>query len=251
MNTPIFHQIEGYIQTLHLVEYPDRLLLLDGGCRCDAPEVFRFIQDKLNRPISDLKLVVITHAHPDHIGGREIYQDHGISVASTKENLDFYKGFDGFLTYCIDCILTYFVAYKRKKGWKNIFFSRKIHFDHSLNIGDDLPFFSDWTILSSPGHTLSDISVYHSDSSTIYVADCLISSRQGFFHPYPILDPQQYKETLRTLASMNIKRFLLAHQGEHSISTEMIQEVIDGTPDTPRNHINSIRKRLLRYRPFS
>ena len=60
------HSIPGIISTIFLVEYPHKLLLLDAGCASDVPRVHDFIVHRLQRPFTDLKLVVATHAHPDH-----------------------------------------------------------------------------------------------------------------------------------------------------------------------------------------
>jgi len=62
------HQIQGYIQSIYLAEYPHKLLLLDGACRADVETISYFITGSLKRPLSHLKLVVSTHMHPDHAG---------------------------------------------------------------------------------------------------------------------------------------------------------------------------------------
>ena len=62
------HTIKGYIQDMYLVEYPDRLLLLDGACRADIPHLKAFIETGLMRDFADLHTVVVTHMHPDHAG---------------------------------------------------------------------------------------------------------------------------------------------------------------------------------------
>lgn len=62
------HTIKGYIQDIYLVEYPDKLLLLDGACRADIPHLKAFIEIELMRDFADLHTVVVTHMHPDHAG---------------------------------------------------------------------------------------------------------------------------------------------------------------------------------------
>lgn len=69
------HRIQGYIQTMYLAEYPDKLMLLDGASRADIPHLEDFIEHQLHRPFSDLKLVVVTHMHPDHAGGAHRLRD--------------------------------------------------------------------------------------------------------------------------------------------------------------------------------
>ena len=122
------HTIEGYIQSLFLVEYPEKLLLLDSGCRSDVPVVHQFIEEELGRSIRDLALVVVTHAHPDHSGGAHYYQQrYGIPIAGTHEMNDWYKGISGIFTQFVDIFLTHYVAYKKKKSLQNIWFPRFIN----------------------------------------------------------------------------------------------------------------------------
>ena len=54
-------RLDGYIQSSYLAVYPDKLMLLDGGCRPDVALVLDYIKDTLKRPITDLKAVSYTH----------------------------------------------------------------------------------------------------------------------------------------------------------------------------------------------
>lgn len=58
-------RLDGYIQSTYLAVYPDKIMLLDGGCRPDVAMVLDYIKTILQRPITDLKVVVVTHMHPD------------------------------------------------------------------------------------------------------------------------------------------------------------------------------------------
>ncbi|MGO3083055.1 MAG: MBL fold metallo-hydrolase, partial [Psychrobacter celer] len=54
-------RLDGYIQSIYLAVYANKLLLLDGCCRADVPMVLAYITDTLQRPISQLKVVMVTH----------------------------------------------------------------------------------------------------------------------------------------------------------------------------------------------
>ena len=62
------HIIQGYIQHIHLIEYDHGCLMLDGGCRADLATIQDFFITTLKRPVTDLKVVMVTHLHPDHAG---------------------------------------------------------------------------------------------------------------------------------------------------------------------------------------
>lgn len=245
------HQIRGYIQSMYLVEYDHGLLLLDSGCRCDVPIVKEFITQKLNRSWQDLKLVVATHAHPDHSGGAFYYQQAGVKIAGPKKLNHWYRGPRGVVVYIIDIILTYMVAMKVRRGekLKKILFPRKIHFDYHVKEGDSLPGFPDWQVLECPGHTACDISLWHSATALAYTADNIIAKKKEYVPPYPINFPKKYIRTLRRYQTLGIEHFLLAHYDKHKLTIQQLDQLIAKAPDNYRSHSNTlpiIFTRLLR-----
>jgi len=122
------HHLTGYIQSIYLVEYPKGLLLLDGCCRADVSMIREFIEEKLQRPLSDLKTLVVTHMHPDHAGAaHKLRQLTGCVIVSADKPQQWYRGLNGLLMHWIDMALTVFVARKLKKPWKNVLYNRKLN----------------------------------------------------------------------------------------------------------------------------
>ena len=238
------HAIDGYIETLYLVEYPTKLLLLDGGCRCDADVVVEYIAT-LGRSITELKLVVITHHHPDHSGAAPILQkQYGIPIAALPIINKWYVGLNGWLTQKTDIFLTYYVARKKKKRFKHLRFPRMINIDFPLTDGASIPLFEDWQLLCTPGHTTVDTSIYHCKESIAYVADLLIGFGTRYSMPYPISDPVHYRQSLSTIKELNLKHILLAHHGAHSIPSDIFDSIINQVSNRPKNHVNSIKYQL-------
>lgn len=246
IETPNFniHAIDGYIETLYLVIYPDKILLLDGGCRCDVDSILSYFQH-LERPISDLKLMIVTHPHPDHSAAAPLLQhQYGIPIASLPSVNNWYLGWRGWITQQTDIFLTYYVARKKKKPFKRLSFPRIIKIDYPLCDSNALPFFEDWQIISTPGHTTMDASLYNKDASIAYVADLLIGLKKRYSTPYPISDPIRYRQSLHFIKSLNPQHILLAHHGRHSITQDTWDTLIDKVSNTPKNHLNYIRKWL-------
>ena len=82
-------RLDGYIQNTYLAIYPDKLLLLDGCCRADVPMVLDYIKNTLHRPITDLKVVVVTHMHPDFVSegmGLSTEQSHEFNEVQQQVN---------------------------------------------------------------------------------------------------------------------------------------------------------------------
>lgn len=246
------HQISGYIAKLYLVEYDHGLLLLDSGCSCDVPLVKSFIENELKRPFKDLKLVCVSHAHPDHSGGASFYQRAGIPIAGKKECNSWYQGLSGFLAYLIDIFLTYYVAkrVRKERVYQNVLFPRKLTFDYFLEESKPLPFFKDWITLETSGHTSTDCSFYHQKSSTAYVADNLIFTSRGLIPPYPLFDPIAYRNSLSRYQTEKISTFLMAHYGKRELTAENIEKVKERASKKPRTHRTMIPKMILRKISF-
>lgn len=242
------HQIKGYIQSLYLVEYPDSLLLLDSGCYCDFPIVEDFITNNLKREFSDLKLVLISHTHPDHAGGAWRFKRAGINIAF-KERMDhWYLGRRGFKNYWIDILLTWYVAKKMKRPFKNIFFKRRIDADFFLNDGTSVPGFPEWLCLDAPGHTDSDMTFYHRESSTAYVGDNIIKLRNKYIIPHPVSFPKLYRNSLEMYLNQGIQKFLLAHGGETCISKEELGDLINRVPNTAIDNSDILRQLIGNFK---
>lgn len=234
------HQIEGYIQCIYLIEYPHGLLLLDGCCKCDVPIVENFIVKNLNRPITDLKTVVVTHMHPDHAGGAHKFrQISGCTIASAKKNKHWYHGVNGILMHWIDVVLAMYVGRRLKRGIRNVFYSRKLTPDVKLAEGDHLPHFDEWAVLETPGHTDRCLSIYHQARSTVYVADLIIKLRSKFISPFPIFHPNKYRNSLLRIKQLSPQVIMLAHSGQLSMNDQDYDEMIKNAPNVPKTPLRA------------
>jgi glyoxylase-like metal-dependent hydrolase (beta-lactamase superfamily II) len=235
------HTLPGYIQSMYLVEYPDKLMLMDSGCRCDVTVVKNFIERELKRPFTDLKLVVVTHAHPDHYGGAHLFKKHyNIPVAAADGINCWYRGISGKIVYAVDILLTYLVAIKSGKKIKNIFYPTKMNLDFELKDEEKISNFEDWKVLLTPGHTGLDVTIYHEKESMAYIADNMVKSKNNIYRPYPIVFPEKYKLSLKKYLDLKIENFMMAHYGIQQIPHERIQDLIDTAPDVPRVHSNTL-----------
>lgn len=225
------HRLQGYIQQIYLVEYPDKLLLLDGCCRCDVRMVRHFIENDLSRKISDLKLVLVTHMHPDHGGGAHIFRRiSGCSIASADQRKQWYGGIRGFFQYFIDIFLGHLMARRMGKPKTNLWYWPYLRPDIRLRHGEALPDFPEWCVYETPGHTDRDLSAYHAHSGTVYVADLILRLKSGFAQPLGITNTKQYIASLKFVHSLNAQKFLLAHGGEAVLNDADFERLVFTTP---------------------
>jgi len=240
------HKINGYISSLYMVENKDGFFLLDAGCSCDFWEVKAFLE-KQGKGLKDLKLVVVTHMHPDHSGAVKHFKREGIPIASTEGARKWYRGIGGFLQHKVDTYLARFSAKRKGSSIKPVGYWRKFDPDIMLSDGQSLPFFDDWKVIFTPGHTLYDISLYNEKEKIIYIADVVLKIDEKFVLPFPVVFPEIMKKTLEKIANLDLKKVLLAHGGEVDVETENFKQVL---LDLRENVDGKIRPEFRIFYPF-
>jgi glyoxylase-like metal-dependent hydrolase (beta-lactamase superfamily II) len=228
------HQLKGYIQSIYLVEYPQQLLLLDGCSRADISMLQQFITGDLSRPFSDLKLIVVTHMHPDHAGAaHKLRKITGCKIASANMPKQWYTGLSGRFSHLVDIALTTWVASRIGKARKNLWYSPHLKIDYALTDQDTLPGFDDWCVLLTTGHTDRDLSVLHLASKRIYVADLLVKVKDRFIPPIPVNYPQQYRASILKVQALQPASIMLAHGGEVQLAERDFAHVLTVAPRKP------------------
>ncbi len=208
------HQIEGYIATLYLLEYRDKVLLLDGGARQDAARIKNFFEQVLHRPLSDLKLMLVSHMHPDHAGGAPFLRRHAAIPIAAHYDIDrWYRGASGAVQHIVDTVLGHYSARQQFGKLERAWYPRRLKPDFLLHDQDRLPLFSDWTAYQAPGHTLYDMVFYHPQEKLLYVGDLIIRVGDKIVLPFPTLFPELMTASLRHMAELPVRKLLLAHGG--------------------------------------
>ncbi|MDK1290368.1 MBL fold metallo-hydrolase [Pseudoalteromonas umbrosa] len=245
------HFIDGYIQQIYLVEYPDKLLLLDGCTRADVDLVCDFISNVLLRSLGDLKLIVVTHMHPDHAGGAHLLKKRtSAKIATAKVDGHWYSGIDGILMHWSDIFLALWVAGRKNKARKNLWYSRKLNADYYLSDNDYLPEFPQWQVLHTPGHTDRDLSLYHHDTQRLYVADLLVKVKGQLVPPYPVFYPNRYRNSLQRIREIKPTHVILAHQGELPFSDINFDHLDQLAPKVPVTHWRSVKAKTKKALGF-
>jgi glyoxylase-like metal-dependent hydrolase (beta-lactamase superfamily II) len=241
------HQLEGHIQSILLVEYPDKLLLLDGCCRSDIPLLKHFITKTLLRPFDDLTLVVVTHMHPDHAGAADkLRKLTGCKIAAANVSGQWYSGIDGRLMHLTDLLLAKWVAKRMNKSFNNMWYSSQLIADYKIDDGEALPDFSEWIALYTQGHTDRDLSLHHLPSNRIYVADLIVKVKNKLIPPFPIFYPNRYRESLHKIRALSPNTLILAHGGEICLTESDFNVLLEQAPKVPKTHWRSVKGKLKR-----
>jgi glyoxylase-like metal-dependent hydrolase (beta-lactamase superfamily II) len=206
------HLIEGYIQTIPLIEQDGRLLLFDSGCSNDVKRIKQYCEQVLGRSPTDIALAAVTHVHPDHGGGAVcLRKKFGIPIAAHRDVDRWYRGLGGFLQQQLDCYLATLVAFRNRRRLEPVFYSRRIDPDYLLEDGHDLPFFPEWKVLHVPGHIAHDLAFYHENERILYLADLICDVKGKLQLPLPIAFPKKMAESYDKLGSTQAQIILRAH----------------------------------------
>lgn len=240
------HKLNGYIQHIYLAEHAQGLVLLDGCSRADVSMLCHYIEQDLGRPLSDLKVIVVTHMHPDHAGGAHVLRRlTGALIAAHPKARRWYAGVLGRTAHLIDVGLTWWVAKRLGKPRKHIWYNPLLNPDVILLDEQPLPFFADWQVIFTPGHTDHDLSLFHRPSGCIYVADLIVQVKRRLVPPYPVCHPNQYKQSLRRVQHLGASRLLCAHVPEMQVADLDFDAIIQQAPLLPKNHWHSTRNRIF------
>lgn len=215
------HEINGHIQSSYIIEYQDKILLADCATKADLLKIEHFIYQELGRKMEDIKLAVVSHMHPDHAGLASILQEkYNIPIIAHPSANKWYGGFFGELQHFIDVLLAWYVSIKMKNPPKRMWYPSGLKPDYITKDGEKLPFFNDWQIIYTPGHTSHDISLYHKQSKTIYLADVVLKINNKFLLPMPVTLPKLMEKTLSKLLKLDIENLLLAHGSQVIINNK-------------------------------
>lgn len=206
------HELEGYIENLHIIEYEQGMLLVDSGCASDVRRIEKYCEKVIKRPMTDIKLIIVTHLHPDHAGGAvKLRAKYNIPIAAYKDLDNWYRGFGGLLQHKVDCYLATVVAYKNRRKIKRIYYKRMIEPDFKLEDGCVLPGFPDWQVLHVPGHTLYDLVTYNAKEQMLFVADLICDVKGKPRLPIPILFRDKMVKSFERLANLPIRILFRSH----------------------------------------
>jgi glyoxylase-like metal-dependent hydrolase (beta-lactamase superfamily II) len=214
------HQLKGHIQSIYLVEYPEKLLLLDGCCRADISMLKQFVTGDLGRPFTDLKLIVVTHMHPDHaVAAHKLRKITGCEIASAKMPNHWYKGLSGRLSHLVDIALATGVASRMGKARKNLWYSAHLRIDYGLTDQDTVPGFDDWYVLMTSGHTDP---------------------------PIPVNFPEQYRASIIKVQALQPASLMLAHGGEVKLTEQDYAHLLTVAPRKPFTVWTAVKNKLKR-----
>ena len=218
---PGIHRLSGGVSNFYLVEQSRGLTLVDAGTPGDWRLFLRAL-DGLGRRLDDLDAVVLTHAHPDHVGFAErarregpasvwVHNDdaavtRGAKIGKSDAGLGKYLARTEFYRTMI--------SLSRRKGAKIVPVLEVSSFadGHVLDVPGKP------RAVHTPGHTPGNAALYFQDQDLVISGDTLITHNPltGRTGPQIMpsgfnLDTRQALDSLSALEHLNAEIILPGH----------------------------------------
>ena len=187
------YQLPNSFVNMYLILEPDGLTLIDAGVAKSGAKVVLEALEKLGRPPSDLKRILITHADPDHIGsvaglkaatGAQIVIGRGEAAAMARGKPS-RPVKNPVMRLMIDLMMKI----------------QPLGADVELEDGAELPVLGGLRVIASPGHTRGHVSYFSPRDRILFAGDAMLVSKgklswsEGPF-------TQDYAEGLKTVRKL-------------------------------------------------
>ena len=199
---PGIHQVDGVNGNCFII-IRDELTLIDTGMPKNSAKIVKYIQDILKRKPTDIKTIVLTHFHIDHVGdASDLKKLSGAKVAIHEADADYVAG--------------------RKtqpvpRGGRGMIFkvliplffrSKPVEPDIKLSDRDTI---AGLTTIHTPGHTPGSICLFDPASKILFVGDLLIFNGSKIeMGPLP-LDTSEVQQSINKIAAIDFDIMLSGH----------------------------------------
>jgi hydroxyacylglutathione hydrolase len=218
---PGIHQLKGRMVNCYLVVNDNDLMLIDTGLPGNSSKITKYIENNLKLNPRDVKTIVITHNHFDHVGSlSKIKEITGAKVAIHPADADYIQGKEKHLggTFMNTMIKLLKVIYRIKPVNPEILL-------------DDGDMIGRYQVIHTPGHSPGSICLYNSENKSIFVGDNLQYTRKKLQSPGQrlILEPEKYEASMKKLLSFDIEVILTGHTAPvTSGAADLLEEFVYG-----------------------
>ncbi len=145
-----------------IIIFGDKITLIDTGVKGSEEKIIAYIE-QYNRNLSDIKTVILSHSHPDHIGSAyKIKELTDCEILSNENEVDWIENID--------------LQNKLRPvpGFYNLV-DHSVKVDGTLKAGQKLKAANDVTmeIIHSPGHSKGSLNILFKEDRILFTADSI------------------------------------------------------------------------------
>jgi len=196
------HQVDGVKANCYVVEGPE-LMLVDTGLPGNAGKILDYVKNTLSREPADVKTIVLTHHHMDHIGNlRELKRITNAKVAAHRDDVDYIAGRRTPLDPRNVSLKFRIMRLFMKPGYAET--------DVVLKENDIV---GGYTVVHVPGHTPGSICLMSPDRKVLFVGDTLRYQNGKMEGPPPqfTLDLVEAIRSIGKIAGLKFDTMLSGH----------------------------------------
>jgi glyoxylase-like metal-dependent hydrolase (beta-lactamase superfamily II) len=199
----------------------ESIAIIDVCFPSDAKNILTFVHHTLGRDLNDIKLIILTHSHLDHVNGvdylsakihAELAAHSNAEKYLTGKQANIFPGMHKAINY-----ISFMMAHNLPRPsisdafrmpWSGIPGIRKgIHskITHWLTDDEDLPYNPGWKVIHTLGHTDDSICLYNSQNKALISGDILINlDGRLMLNPLLSLDSEALIESLNKLKQLQV-----------------------------------------------
>ena len=224
---PGVYQVPALGAKVTVIRSQDGAVLVDTGARGSWPLVAAGLR-RLGLSPKQIRLVVLTHYHPDHSGAlKKLVKDSGVAVAIHRTEAGFINGQEQapnpFTSPLLAGMARPFLP------WLH---TDPVPVDYALEDGDILPFPEEVRVIHTPGHTQGSICLYLPSHHLLIAGDALQNRFRRLGPPARRVtrNPQQATTSLEKLLVLDLETICFSHfaplrQGAHQALSQLVRRI--------------------------
>ena len=203
---PGIHQVDGVNGNCFII-VRDELTLIDTGMPRNSEKIVQYIQEVLNRKPSEIKTIVLTHFHVDHVGNAyDLKKLSDAKVAVHEADADYVAGKKTQPVPRRGRGMIMGMIFKVLLG---LFFrSKPVEPDIKLRDRDTV---AGLTTIHTPGHTPGSICLFDPVSKILFVGDLLRFNGRNIGMGPLALDSNEVQQSINKIAAIDFDIMLSGH----------------------------------------